>query len=568
MKSFLTINRLLQAFFIVGCLLGNSAVAQQSRKISIQGYMKDPIKQTPLEDGSKEVTFKLYPSATGGTPVWSETQNVELKNGVYNTYLGIKPNELNGPASLGGLAWGTSTFFLELSIANVPIATRTELTFAPYSLGAPRSAVADTALFLRGNTVEVAKKLSPSLSSNNYANFGTDNKFSVYTSGSQRLVVTNDGKVGVGTANPTISLAVGDDDTGLESTVTNNIRQLELKADNNVAMALNSNGVQVLKGLLVGGNAFNRESVTLAIGDDDTGFKAVSDGVMAVVTNGNQRVRFTDNGRVGIGTTDPQAILHVRGTLSQNPFPTPNRYFGGDFSSLARDIPNIGSFNSLFEGDVVSTAAFIATKTTNWSDKRLKNIVRVSDAKSDLETLNKIEITDYQYIDKVNNGDKVHKKVIAQQVASVFPQATTPKRQVLPNVYELTPTYNFNDGVLTVTTKKAHDFAVDDEIMLKTPADDLNNVKVIEIVDKHTFKVKATQKPEQLFVYGKYANDVLTVDYNALSMLNVSATQELLRKIEALEKENKVLESINQANVSRLNKIEASLQLINSTTGK
>lgn len=568
MKSFITINRLVQAFFIVGCLLGNSAIAQQSKKkISIQGYMKDPIKQTPLEDGSKTVIFKLFPSATGGTAEWSETQNIELKNGVYNAYLGEGTNQVsNGTTSIGGLPWGTKTYFLELSISGIAISPRTELTFAPYSLGAPRSTVADTAYYLRGNTVEVAKKLSNSLSSTSYASFNTDNKFSVYTNGSERLVVNKDGRVGIRTNNPTIDLAIGDDDTGFS--VNNN--EIDLKSNGITSMTLTSNGVKIPGSLAVGINNTSGSAVTLAVGDEDSGFKAESGGIIDVVSNGTRTVRFNSNGRVGIGTStaEPQATLHVKGTYRRDfDGGTTSKFFYWANSVLSTT-NTAEKFLALFEGDVVSTAAFIATSMTNWSDKRLKNIVRVSDAKSDLETLNKIEITDYQYIDRVNNGDKVHKKVIAQQVASVFPQATTPKRQVLPNVYELTPTYDFNNGVLTVTTKKAHDFAVDDEVMLKTPADDLNNVKVIEIVDKNTFKVKATQKPEQLFVYGKYANDVLTVDYNALSMLNVSATQELLRKIEALEKENKALESINQANISRLSKIEASLQLINSTTGK
>ena len=320
MKSFITINRLVQAFFIVGCLIGNSAFAQQPKKrISIQGYMKDPVKQTPLEDGSKTVIFKLFPSATGGTAEWSETQNIELKNGVYNAYLGEGTNQVsNGATSIGGLPWGTKTYFLELSISGIAISPRTELTFAPYSLGAPRSTVADTALFLRGNTVEVAKKLSTSLSSTSYASFGTNSKFSVYTSGTERLVVTNDGKVGIGTANPTLSLAVGDDDTGLESTLVNNVRQLELKSDNIVAMSLNANGVQVPKGLAVGTFGLDEEKVTLALGDNDSGFKAESGGIIDVVSNGTKTVRFNNDGRVGINTIAPQATLHVKGTYRRD----------------------------------------------------------------------------------------------------------------------------------------------------------------------------------------------------------------------------------------------------------
>jgi hypothetical protein len=42
-------------------------------------------------------------------------------------------------------------------------------------------------------------------------------------------------------------------------------------------------------------------------------------------------------------------------------------------------------------------------------------------------------------------------------------------------------------------------------------------------------------------VYGLEHTDVRAVDYEALSMLNVSATQELARKVAALEKQNTAL---------------------------
>ena len=40
-----------------------------------------------------------------------------------------------------------------------------------------------------------------------------------------------------------------------------------------------------------------------------------------------------------------------------------------------------------------------------------------------------------------------------------------------------------------------------------------------------------------MFVYGREVNDFQTVDYDALSMLNISATQELIRKVESQAEE-------------------------------
>ena len=40
-----------------------------------------------------------------------------------------------------------------------------------------------------------------------------------------------------------------------------------------------------------------------------------------------------------------------------------------------------------------------------------------------------------------------------------------------------------------------------------------------------------------MFVYGREVDDFRTVDYEAVSMLNVSATQELYKKIQLLDKQ-------------------------------
>jgi hypothetical protein len=45
-------------------------------------------------------------------------------------------------------------------------------------------------------------------------------------------------------------------------------------------------------------------------------------------------------------------------------------------------------------------------------------------------------------------------------------------------------------------------------------------------------------------VYGREVDDFRTVDYQAISMLNVSATQALLKRIEALEKENEDMNTL------------------------
>jgi hypothetical protein len=47
------------------------------------------------------------------------------------------------------------------------------------------------------------------------------------------------------------------------------------------------------------------------------------------------------------------------------------------------------------------------------------------------------------------------------------------------------------------------------------------------------FQVSPALPDGKVFVYGREVNDFRTVDYDALSMLNISATQELIRQVES-----------------------------------
>ena len=47
----------------------------------------------------------------------------------------------------------------------------------------------------------------------------------------------------------------------------------------------------------------------------------------------------------------------------------------------------------------------------------------------------------------------------------------------------------------------------------------------------------------RVFVYGKEVNDFHTVDYEALSTLNISATQALVKRINDLEAQNAALKT-------------------------
>ena len=164
----------------------------------------------------------------------------------------------------------------------------------------------------------------------------------------------------------------------------------------------------------------------------------------------------------------------------------------------------------------------------------------------------KIEITDYKMRDLVRD-EKQYKKVIAQQVEAVYPQAVSKTTNTVPDIYQLS---QISNGFISLKT----DLKKGDKV--KLIFDKESTVSEVITVTENGFTVDQN-KSGKVFVYGREVNDFRTVDYDALSMLNISATQELARKIMALEKEN-TEEKTTNAELSNLVKgMKAQLDVIN-----
>ena len=260
------------------------------------------------------------------------------------------------------------------------------------------------------------------------------------------------------------------------------------------------------------------------------------------------------DGRMGVGTASPsKGILHVSGNSAYG-----NAAYGWYANNATNPgtgtYTNYGGFNVgiYCESDLI-VSGFIATE----SDARLKNISGISDASSDLETLMSIEVTDYTLKDVISQGGRDFKKVIAQQVEEVFPQAVNTTSNYIPNIYEVAEVAN---GQVMITAE----VAVGDKIkMFKEDGSELH-VNVVA-TDANSFTVDSDYEG-QVFVYGKEVVDFRGVDYDALSMLNISATQELHRLIQELQQENASLKEVNASFQTQLDEIKVMLNMGESNT--
>lgn len=130
--------------------------------LNVQGVLRDDSGQA-VADGNYQLSFYLYDSESGGSSLWNETySSISVINGVYSANIG-------SVTSLGELAFDVP-YFLGISVNGGSESTpRIPLSLSPYSLSVR----------------------------------GVDNVF------------PSSGNVGVGAPNPTIDLAIGDNDIGI-----------------------------------------------------------------------------------------------------------------------------------------------------------------------------------------------------------------------------------------------------------------------------------------------------------------------------------------------------------------
>jgi hypothetical protein len=259
----------------------------------------------------------------------------------------------------------------------------------------------------------------------------------------------------------------------------------------------------------------------------------------------------TLQGNVGIGTSNPiRGKLEISG--NQQCCGSTNGSFNYFLAGSGNTNWNWYSGVDNFDISVYADGRFMGSGIHIFSDERIKNVIGLSNSRKDLSTLLSIEITDYKMKDEAK-GNKPYKKVIAQQVMSVYPQAVSLTTEVVPDIYQLS---TIDNGYISLET----DLKAGEKVRLILE-DETSLFDVIS-ADKNGFKV-STNKSGKVFVYGREVDDFHSVDYESISMLNVSATQELYKLILS---QQKTIESL-ETEVSELQEIKEDIENLKNLVG-
>jgi hypothetical protein len=269
--------------------------------------------------------------------------------------------------------------------------------------------------------------------------------------------------------------------------------------------------------------------------------------------------RGNGHGRVGINTATPGYPLAVTDYVT-----TPS----GGYAYFTNNNEGIYNINGSIPVSIAASDNIIAQGIAAYSDARIKDIVDISDGATDLRTLSQIQITDYTLKDKVNHGNRPFKKVIAQQVETVYPQVISKHVDFIPNVYRKANSVTRTDKGYLLSFDSAHHISKGATKLKILASEDhmMNSYTILDIPSDKDVLISATQlNGDKVFVYGEQVDDFRTVDYEGLTTLNISATQELGKIVKhqqsTIRTQNKKIATLEQKLATLMTALKTHKQL-------
>ena len=261
-------------------------------------------------------------------------------------------------------------------------------------------------------------------------------------------------------------------------------------------------------------------------------------------------IYITDSANVGIGTNNPHCPLHVVG-------------YGGSVSDSGTyhrgfryDIDNVkywpgGHENvGIYAQDDIMSGGYILSQTGTFSasDERIKkDVMDVVDGDA-LRVLRKLQPKQYKYIDKHNNPQDTVWGFIAQEVRDTLPHSTQTRRDVIPNIDEMATVSD--SGKLVFNEFDTANLNAGDKVRVYDKHSKPTDVVISAIIDARTVAAETegggdlstmtysfdedgnVGDGKQVYVYGQHVNDFVYLKKDAIWTVATAALQEVDRQLQ------------------------------------
>ena len=285
--------------------------------ISVQGVLRDPLGKT-VEDGTYTITFRIYNVETDGSALWYETMgNVTVQHGVFSEELGD-----NSDYPMDTLAFRT-TYYIGVTVGSgLEMSPRTKLTTSPYS----KAVFGEENVFPSYGSVGVGTTSPDALLHmiENTSNSDQDLLLMQNSDLEDQLRIEDDGtltiptvgaKLGIGTDGPEAVLDINSSGTGDDFiSIKDGNGDTKFKVDNDGTLTIPTVGAELGIGtddpeavFDISSSGTDDDFISIKDGNGDTRLKVDNDGTLTI---------STDGGAIGIGTEDPEAVIHVESSES------------------------------------------------------------------------------------------------------------------------------------------------------------------------------------------------------------------------------------------------------------